>query len=75
MHLPEALWAYRNSPKSTTGFSPFSLVYRTEVISPTEVMTLSLRVMQMREKENEKGVFVAKRYEDLEELDKRREEA
>ena len=23
-HLPDALWAYRNSPKSPTGFSPFS---------------------------------------------------
>ena len=22
-HLPNAIWAYRNSPKSTTGFSPF----------------------------------------------------
>ena len=44
-------------------------------MSPAEVMTPSFRVMQMWEKENEKGVFVAKRYEDLEELDKRREEA
>ena len=26
MHLPDALWAYRNSPKSATGFSHFSLV-------------------------------------------------
>ena len=45
MHLPNVLYAYRNSPKSATGFSPFSLVYGTEVISPAEVMTLSLRVM------------------------------
>ena len=30
MHLPDALWAYRKSPKSATGFSPFSLVYGTE---------------------------------------------
>ena len=49
-HLSEALWAYRNSPKSTTGFSHFSLVYRTEVVSLTEIMTPSLRVMQMQEK-------------------------
>ena len=25
-HLPDALWAYRKSPKSITGFSSFSLV-------------------------------------------------
>ena len=34
VHLPDALWAYRNSSKSATGFSPFSLVYRTEVVNP-----------------------------------------
>ena len=47
MHLPDALWAYRNSPKSATGFSPFSLVYGTEVVSPAKIITLSLRIMQM----------------------------
>ena len=75
MHQPNALWAYRKSPKSATGFSPFSLVYRTEVVSPAEIMTSSLRVMQMREKEKEGEVFAAERFEDLEELDERREEA
>ncbi|XP_075675089.1 uncharacterized protein LOC142644337 [Castanea sativa] len=72
-HLPDSLWAYRNSPKSATGVSPFSLVYGTEVMSLAEVMTPSLRVMQMLEKE--KGVFTAKRCEDLEELDEKREKA
>jgi len=57
-HLPDALWAYRSSPKSATGFSPFSLVYRTEVVSPAEVMIPSLRVMQARRKEKEKEVFM-----------------
>ena len=28
-HLPDALWAYKKSPKSAIGFSPFSLVYGT----------------------------------------------
>ena len=45
MHLPNAIWAYRNSPKSATRFSPFSLVYGTEVMSLAEVMTPSLKVM------------------------------
>ena len=75
MHLPDALWAYRSSPKSTTGFSPFSLVYGTEVVSPAEKMTPSLRVMQMQEKEKEKEVFVVERCEDLEGLDEKREKA
>ena len=73
MHLPDAFWAYRNSPKSATDFSPFSLVYGIEVVSLAEIMTPSLRVMQMQEKEKE--VFVAEIYEDLEGLDERREEA
>ncbi|XP_050242369.1 uncharacterized protein LOC126691362 [Quercus robur] len=52
-HLPDVLWAYRKSTKSATGFSPFSLVYETEVVNPTEVMTPSLRFMQMQGKEKE----------------------
>ena len=44
-------------------------------MSSTEVMTPSLRVMQMREKEKEKEIFAAERYENLEGLDKRREKA
>ena len=51
------------------------MVYRTEVMSPVEVMTSSLRIMQMQEKEKENEVFVAERYEDLEWLDERRAEA
>ena len=38
-HLPDALWAYRKLPKFATGFSPFSLVYRIEVVSLVKVMT------------------------------------
>ncbi|XP_075669808.1 uncharacterized protein LOC142639531 [Castanea sativa] len=75
MHLPDALWAYINSSKSATGFSPFSLVYGTEVISLAEIMTPYLQVMQMKEKEKEKKVFVVEKYEELEGLDEKREEA
>ena len=71
VHLPDALWTYRNSPKSATGFSPFSLVYGTEVVSPAEIITSSLRVMLMQEKKKEEEVFAAERYEDLEGLDER----
>ena len=75
MHLPDALWAYRKSPKSTIGFSPFSLVYETEVVNPAEIMTPSLRVMQTREKEKEGEVFMAERCEGLEGLNEKREKA
>ena len=74
-YLPNTLWAYRNSPKSAIRFSPFSLVYETEVMSLLEVMTPSLRVMEMRKKEKEKEAFVAERCEDLTELDEKRKEA
>ena len=43
-------------------------------MSPAEVMTPSLKIMQMREKEKEQKVFAIERYEDLERLDERREE-
>ena len=75
MHLPDALRAYWSLPKSTTGFSPFSLVYEMEVMSPIEVMTPFLRIMQAWKKETEKEVFAAERCEDLEGLDEKREKA
>ena len=43
-------------------------------MSLAEMMTLSLGVMQMREKEKEKWVFAAERYKDLEGFDEKREE-
>ena len=44
-------------------------------MSPAEVITPFLRVMQMRKKEKEKEVFTVERCEDLEGLDEKREEA
>ena len=74
-HLPDAFWAYRSSPKSVTGFSPFSLVYRMEVMSPVKVMIPSLKVMQAQKKEKKKEVFVVERCVDLEGLDEKMEKA
>jgi transposase InsO family protein len=34
--LPEALWAYRTTWRSTTGFSPYELVYGKQVLLPIE---------------------------------------
>uniref|UniRef100_A0A2N9IKX5 RNA-directed DNA polymerase n=1 Tax=Fagus sylvatica TaxID=28930 RepID=A0A2N9IKX5_FAGSY len=50
-HLADVLWAYRSSPKTATGFTPFSLVYGTDTISPTELVVPSPRVMQGSELE------------------------
>jgi len=44
-------------------------------MSLAEVMTPSLRVMLMQEKEEEKEVIAAERYEDLDGLNERREKA
>lgn len=41
--LPEVLWAYRTMPKTSTGETPYSLVYRTDVVIPVEVRESSLR--------------------------------
>ena len=45
------------------------------MISTAEVMTPSLRVMQMQKKEKKKEIFAAERCEDLVGLDEKREEA
>ncbi|CAL9011641.1 unnamed protein product [Prunus brigantina] len=51
VHLPDALWAYRTSPKSATGFSPYSLVYGSDAISPIEITILIARVSAVNQLE------------------------
>nr|POF10201.1 uncharacterized protein CFP56_14141 [Quercus suber] len=53
----------------------FALVKGELYCKMLEVMTPSLRVMQVQKKEKEREVFAVERYEDLEWLDERREEA
>ena len=67
------LWAYRGSPKTATGFTPFSLVYRTDVISPPELLVLSPRVLQGTELEADVEMCAEARVADLESLDESRE--
>ena len=74
-HLADMLWAYRSSPKSATGFSPFSLVYGIEAVSPRELMISSLSVLHAQKKGIEKDVFLAESCKNLEGLDEKREEA
>ncbi|XP_017224963.1 uncharacterized protein LOC108201178 [Daucus carota subsp. sativus] len=41
--LPWVLWSDRTTPKTSTGQTPFSLVYGTEAVLPTEVMMPTAR--------------------------------
>ncbi|KAK0586754.1 hypothetical protein LWI29_011713 [Acer saccharum] len=42
--LPEVLWAYRTTIRSSTGETPFALAFGTEAIIPAETTFTSLRV-------------------------------
>ena len=44
MQIFSALWAYRTSPKTSMGFTPFQLIYGLEVVFPIECEILSLRL-------------------------------
>ncbi|KAL0462545.1 UNVERIFIED_CONTAM: hypothetical protein Slati_0142100 [Sesamum latifolium] len=51
--LTSVLWAYRTTPKGSTGETPFSLVCGTEAIIPAELGMPSNRVMNFSEECNE----------------------
>ena len=72
-HLADVLWAYRSSPKTATGFTPFSLVYGTDTISSTELIVPSPRVMQGSELEVDANMCVEAQMADLEGLDEARD--
>ena len=44
--LPSVLWAYRTTPRRSTGETPFSLTYGAEAVIPTEVNLCSARVTE-----------------------------
>ncbi|PNX63019.1 gag-pol polyprotein, partial [Trifolium pratense] len=49
--LESVLWAYRTTPHSTTGDTPFRMVYGTEAVIPVEVGEPSRRTEQPLEEE------------------------
>ncbi|KAI5343523.1 hypothetical protein L3X38_011399 [Prunus dulcis] len=51
IHLLDVLWAYRVSSRSATGFSPYSLIYRSDAISPVEITTPTARVSAVNDLE------------------------
>uniref|UniRef100_A0A2N9GQ00 Integrase catalytic domain-containing protein n=1 Tax=Fagus sylvatica TaxID=28930 RepID=A0A2N9GQ00_FAGSY len=72
-HLADTLWAYRGSTKTATGFTPFSLVYDTDAISPTELLVPSLRILHGMDLEADADICAEARVADLEGLEEARE--
>ncbi|KAK3025438.1 hypothetical protein RJ639_042164 [Escallonia herrerae] len=54
--LPNVLWAYRTTPLSVTGETPFLLCFGTEALLPVEMGLLTVRVLQFLEAENEENL-------------------
>ena len=67
-HLIDVLWACRSSVKTTTGFSPFSLVYGTEAISPVKIVVTTPRVVLGENQEDTEEANNERRLADLEGL-------
>ncbi|XP_021833843.1 uncharacterized protein LOC110773622 [Prunus avium] len=75
VHLPDALWVYRTSPRSATGFSPYSLVYGSDAISPVEITIPTARVSAINDLEWDAKTCSKWRLLDIEALDEKRMEA
>uniref|UniRef100_A0A2N9FH10 Integrase catalytic domain-containing protein n=1 Tax=Fagus sylvatica TaxID=28930 RepID=A0A2N9FH10_FAGSY len=72
-HLADTLWAYRSSTKTATSFTPFSLVYGTDVISPIELLVLSPRILHGIDLEANADICAEARVADLESLEEARQ--
>ena len=67
--LPEALWAYRTTVRTSTRCTPYSLVYGSEAVLPLEIQLPSLRVAtQLTNPEENVKIRLA----ELEALDEKR---
>ena len=69
----DVLWACRGFLKTAMGFSPFSLIYGTEVISPVELVIPMPRVMLEENKEGTDDTNSERRFADLEGLGEEQE--
>jgi hypothetical protein len=68
--LPYALHAYRTTIRTSTGATPYSLVYGMEAVMPLEVEIPSLRVLMESELEEAKWAEI--RYEQLNMISEKR---
>ena len=68
--LPYALLGYRTTVRTSTGATPYLLVYGTEAVVPAEVEIPSLRIIQEAELSN--AEWVSKRIDQLALIDEKR---
>ena len=68
--LPNVLWAYRTTPRTTTGETPFSLAYGCEVVLPIEMKVNSFRIQAYEDQVNHAAMAKS-----LDMLEERREKA
>lgn len=68
--LPFALHGYRTTVRTSTGATPFSLVYGTDAVLPIEVELPSLRVL--REAKLDEAEWVQDRFDQLNLIDEKR---
>ena len=66
-YLPEVLWAYRTTRKSTTQETPFALAFGTEAVAPVEIGLKSPRIELASTEHNEEALRL-----NLDLLDKKR---
>ncbi|KAM1125125.1 hypothetical protein ACFX2B_039958 [Malus domestica] len=67
LKLNEALWAYRTSPRSATGTTPYTLTYGHDAVLPVELSVNSLRVIEQSSLSNaEYNQAMLQELEDLE---------
>ncbi|KZV35137.1 hypothetical protein F511_06843 [Dorcoceras hygrometricum] len=57
--LPSVLWAYRTTPRTSTGESPFNLAYGTEAVTPAEIGEQSWRVKQYAPSTNDQALRIS----------------
>ena len=50
--LPSILWSYRTTARTSTGETPFSLVYGAEAVIPAEIGIKTARVLWANEANN-----------------------
>ena len=72
-HLADVLWTCRSSVKTAIGFSPFSLVYGIEAISPVELVIPTPRVVLKESQEESEDLNNERRLADLEGIEEERE--
>ena len=70
LRLPYALWGYRTSIRTSTGATPYSLVYGMEAVLPIELEVQSIRVVM--EGEIPEAEWVESRYNQLCMLEEKR---